>query len=104
MAVFQVLTFLHVGCRSSQSDGHVLARESFAVAHMGPAGERLVRTAVCDACPSLGPNGDMESAMRGASAVLLLITDRDDPAVVDRRLTAALAACRHKVGMSTQGW
>lgn len=82
----------------------MLARESFAVAHMGPAGERLVRTAVCDACPSLGPNGDMESAMRGASAVLLLITDRDDPAVVDRRLTAALAACRHKVGMSTQGW
>jgi hypothetical protein len=42
--------------------------------------------------------------MYGASAMLLLITDRDDPAVVDRRLTVAFAACRHKVGMSLQGW
>lgn len=86
-------------CRGTPSEGHVLARHTFAVPHEGvPAGERLVRAAVCDAGKCLASAEATARAVRGLSAVLLLITDRDDPAVADERLTAVYAACKHKVG------
>ena len=86
-----------LNCRSAGCDGHVLALERFTVPHEGPTGERLVSTAICDANKSVASEEAMHRALLGASAVLLLITDRDDPALVDRRLTALYAACRQKV-------
>ena len=84
-------------CRSAECDDRVLARDSFTAPHEGPAGERLVSIAICDASKSLAGEEAIRRAVLGASAVLLLITDRDDPAVVDRRLTATYAACQQKV-------
>ena len=84
-------------CRSPECDGNVLALESFTVPHEGPTGERLVRAVICDASRRVASEEALHSAVLGASAILLLITDRDDPALVDRRLTALYAACRQKV-------
>ena len=65
--------------------------------HEGPAGERLVSVAVCDASKSLASSEAMCRAVLGSSGMLLLVTDRDDPAIVDRRLSALYAACKQKV-------
>ncbi len=54
-------------------------------------------TAICDASRSLASDEAMRRAALGSSAVLLLITDRDDPAGADRRLNAVYAACKQKV-------
>lgn len=54
-------------------------------------------TAICDASKSAASEEAMGRAVLGSSGVLLLITDRDDPAVVDARLTAIYAACKQKV-------
>ena len=54
-------------------------------------------TAICDASRSLASKEAMRRAALGSSAVLLLITDRDDPALVDRRLTDIYRACKQKV-------
>ena len=86
-----------VNCRSAQCDGHVLALDSFKMPHEGPAGERLVSMAVCDASKSLASSEATRRAVLGSSGMLVLITDRDDPAIVDRRLSALHAACKQKV-------
>ena len=83
-----------VNCRSAQCDGHVLALDSFTVPHEGPAGERLVSMAVYNASKSLSSSEAMRRAVLGSSGMLLLITDRDDPAVVDQCLSALYAACK----------
>ena len=75
----------------------MLGVERFAVPHAGPAGERLISTAVCDAGPSAHSAEAARTAMQGASAVLLLITDSDDPAAADNRLATMYAACQQKV-------
>ena len=75
----------------------MLGVERFAVPHAGPAGERLISTAICDAGPSTRSAEAARTAMRGVSAVLLLITDRDDPAAADGRLATMYAGCQQKV-------
>ena len=75
----------------------MLGMERFAVPHAGPAGERLISTAICDAGPSAHSAEAARTAMQGASAVLLLITDRDDPAAADSRLATMYAECQQKV-------
>ncbi len=60
--------------------------------HEGPAGERLVSVAVCDASKSLASSEAMCRAVLGSSGMLLLVTDRDDPAIVDRRLKCSLCS------------
>ena len=65
--------------------------------HAGPAGERLISTAICDAGPSTHSAEAARTAMQGASAVLLVITDRDDPAAADGRLRTMYAECQQKV-------